>query len=64
MLWAHLSQRTLPVPLAMFSDSPMPSPFCALALPGQDWACVYCLGMCLAEAGPIGLGLATLQESP
>lgn len=33
-------------------------PLQVLTLPGQDWACVYCPGMCLAEAGPSGLVLA------
>lgn len=59
---AHLLLCTLPVPLAIFSGFRIPSPFHALTLPGQDWTRVCCLGMCLAEPGPIGLGLATFHR--
>lgn len=52
-LWAHLQLCRLLVPLAMFL-APTYSPLCVVTLTGQDWACVCCLGMCLAEAGPIG----------
>lgn len=42
-----------PEPLATFSGSHILTSFYALKLPGQDWACVSCLGMCLAEEGPV-----------
>lgn len=39
-----------------------PSPLHGVTLTGQDWACVCCLGMCLAEAGPIGPRLGWIPE--
>lgn len=38
-----------PKPLATFPGSHIPTSFYAVLLPGQDRACISCLGMCLAE---------------
>lgn len=53
-----------PEPLATFSGSHIPASFYALVLPGQDWACVSCLGMCLAQAEPSGVELARFYGRP
>lgn len=64
-LWAHLLLCTLLGPWLHFLAPTYPPPsFYALVLPGQDWACVSCLGMCLAQAEPSGVELARFYGRP
>lgn len=52
-LRAHLPRCTLLVPWAVFSGSRVPAPSCVFPLPGQDWACVRCLGPHSARLRPL-----------